>query len=161
MGDWLGDPIVIDPPEFNDQAAWKECRDEVDRCGGMTYEDGNPNWRAAFSADPGVCSCPCCGAMYWAWGRVQECRACHFRYPTDWWPMYSYGASAGRLGDKLDHLGSLGTYTSQQRMKHKYFRWAYENKPKGGIDGARLIKWREIFPEDAAIRFAAGQEDGT
>ena len=37
MGDtWMGEPEVIDPPNFSHEAAWKECRDYVDECGGLT-----------------------------------------------------------------------------------------------------------------------------
>jgi hypothetical protein len=59
--------------------------------GGMVYEDGEVNMRAAFGADPGCCSCPNCKQMFWSFGRVIECTECKFQFPTDWWPMYSYG----------------------------------------------------------------------
>lgn len=50
------DQIVIDPPDFDQSAAWDECRDFVDKCGGLQRKDGSTNWRAAFGADPGICS---------------------------------------------------------------------------------------------------------
>jgi len=35
------DPIVIDPPGFDQHAAWKECSEYVEKCGGMQHEDGD------------------------------------------------------------------------------------------------------------------------
>ena len=39
-------------------------------------EDGNVNWRAAFSADPGVIECPGCGIFLWREGTKVECPDC-------------------------------------------------------------------------------------
>ena len=116
----MDDPIVIDPPNFDPAAAWAECRAHVDQCGGLAHEDGSPNWNAAFGADPGICSCPACGEMYWAWGKVQRCK-CGFEYPTDWWPMYSWGVQATRsalLQQSKRH---------EQRMDHPYYRYGFEH----------------------------------
>lgn len=109
-------PIVIDPPNFDQDAAWKECNDFVEKCGGLSYPDGEPNMRAASGADPGCCSCPACGELYWAWGRRQRCVKCAFEYPTDWWPMYSWGSTAAKQ-DK--------PYKKDERMNHPYYRYGF------------------------------------
>lgn len=142
--DWIGDPLVIDPPGMDQQAAWDECKDYVDKCGGLSHEDGKPNWPAAFGADPGVCSCPVCNAMYWAWGRVQRCKRCGFEYPTDWWCMYSWGAQARQAGRTI-----FGRLTQERYDKHKYYRWAFDHSATPSMEAARVVAWQTIFPEDA------------
>ena len=138
---WMDDPDVIDPPAFDQEAAWKECRGYVDQCGGLSHEDGSPNWRAAFGADPGVCSCPACGAMYWAWGRRQRCKACKFEYETDWWPMYSYGARDGLGKGSAD-----GSVTRERRMRHPYYRYGFEHPTESPLSERDRIDWRSVFP---------------
>lgn len=96
----IDDPIVLDPPGFDTKAAWDECREYVEKCGGLSHEDGEPNWRAAFGADPGCCACPRCHESYWAWGRIQKCKKCGAEYETQWWAMLSWGVQAGRNADK-------------------------------------------------------------
>lgn len=123
------DPIVIDPPDFDQKAAWKECSDFVDECGGLSLSDGSPNWRAAFGADPGICSCPACGHHYWMWGRVQRCRDCGFEYPTDWWPMYSWGAQQLR----------------SKRMHHPYFKYGYEHPVADPWAERGKPEWRDAI----------------
>jgi hypothetical protein len=88
------DPIVLEPAGFTPEQGWAECEQYVKQCGGVTNKDGEVNWRAAFGADPGCCSCPACHVTYWAWGARVRCVRCAFEFPTDWWPMYSYGVSA-------------------------------------------------------------------
>lgn len=144
---WMGEPEVIDPPNFCHEAAWKECRDYVDQCGGLSNEDGSPNWRAAFGADPGCCSCPACGAMYWAWGRKQRCKRCQFEYESDWWPMYSYGARAG-LGQSV-----FGSVTHERRLYHPYYRYGFEHPTEKPWADRDKIDWRSVFPPTSgAIR---------
>lgn len=162
----MKDPIVIDPPNFDQKAAWNECREYVDKCGGLTDDDGEPNWRAAFGADPGCCSCPVCHEYYWQWGRVQKCVDCGFEYPVDWWPSYSEGVTAaswinGEIeinsdGRKRVLAGKIERHT--QRMHNPYYRHGFENKPPAEACGIKLmdyaqsIPWREIVrstPADA------------
>jgi hypothetical protein len=134
----MQDPIVIDPPNFDQQAAWKECEEYVEGCGGLAHEDGEPNWRAAFGADPGVCSCPACGEMYWQWGRRQLCVKCSFEYPTDWWPMYSWGSQAAHPQRKLP-LGA----THEKRMSHPYYRYGFEHHVADPWKEHDKPAWRE------------------
>ncbi len=141
----MKDPIVIDPPNFDQKAAWDECREYVGKCGGLSHEDGEPNLRAAFGADPGICSCPCCGEMYWAWGREQKCIDCGFAYPTDWWAMYSWGAQAAQHKDR-----NVASKTHAKYMGSKYYRWAFEHSATPSMEAAKVVAWRTIFPEDAA-----------
>lgn len=137
-------PNVIDPPGFDQKAAWQECRDYVEKCGGLTDENGEPNWRAAFGADPGLCSCPSCGETYWAWGRRQRCDRCGFEYPTDWWPMYSYGVQAAKTGDAR-HGNKMLMERHERRLDHPYYRYGFEHP----VDDAWLekdrINWRTVF----------------
>lgn len=113
-------PIVIDPHGF-------------DQAGGLAHEDGEPNWRAAFGADPGCCSCPACGETYWALGRRQRCVKCAFEYPTDWWPMYSWGSQAA---------GRKQVYQHAERMKHPYYRHGFENPVEDPWKEHHTEKWR-------------------
>lgn len=148
---WGGDPIVIDPPGFDPNAGWKEHSDYVEQCGGLTHEDGDVNWRAAFGADPGICSCPACHTMYWAFGRKQRCRACNFEYPTDAWPMYSYGVQAF---SRKNGGGKFAVHTSldqmhEERMSHPYYRYGFEHPPEEKADvhaEYKRINWRTVFP---------------
>lgn len=142
----MKDPIVIDPPGFDQSAAWKECSDEVDRCGGLE-RDGEVNWRAAFSADPGICSCPSCHTSFWAWGSVQKCTECGFEYPTDAWAMFSWGVQAAwnpelrREHPQLERL-------HQRRLEHAYYRYGFENPPPNGIKLFELFEandWRQML----------------
>lgn len=133
-------PIVLEPSTFDEDAAWQECREYVEKCGGLAHADGEPNWRAAFGADPGICSCPACHFNYWAWGRVQRCRQCGFEYPTDWWAMFSWGAQAFRGGIMRKSL------SHDDRLDHSYYRYGFENPPEGDISKAafKTLDWRTI-----------------
>lgn len=137
-------PIVIDPPNFDQDAAWQECRDYVDKCGGLVHEDGSTNWRAAFGADPGCCSCPACGETYWAWGRRQRCVKCAFEYPTGWWPMYSWGSSAANSHRRYKH---------DERMTHPYYRYGFEHPVQDPWKETKTEAWR------AAIRIAMSRKE--
>lgn len=48
------------------------------------YPDGEVNWKAAFSADPGVMSCPFCDETMWHEGVVVECVTCKQQFNTNW-----------------------------------------------------------------------------
>jgi hypothetical protein len=131
----MREPIVTDPLGFDIDAAWQECSQFVREEGGLTRKDGSTNWKAAFGADPGVCSCPCCGAMYWAWGNRQRCRDCDFEYPTDWWPMYSWGCQAAKSPHRYDH---------ERRMKHPYYRYGFENHVANAWENRLRVDWRSV-----------------
>jgi len=125
--------IVIDPPGFDEKAAWKECRDWQDSHGSNTMA-------AAFGADPGICSCPSCHEMYWAWGRRQRCVVCNFEYETDAWAMYSWGVQAKWRGKLYDH--------DKKRLKHPYFCYGFHNPPDRGTDlrsHYESMDWRTIM----------------
>ena len=150
----MKNPIVIDPPGFDQDAAWKECRDHVEKCGGIATDDGEVNWRAAFGADPGCCSCPACGEFYWAWGRKQRCASCGFEYETDWWPMYSYGCGDARrlngslAGPDRETNERLIRYTREQadrRMSHPYYRYGFEHPVADPWEEKGRIDWRAVM----------------
>lgn len=140
------DPIVIDPPNFDQKAAWAECAGYVEKCGGLSHEDGTLNMRAVSGADPGVCSCPACGTSYWCWGNVQRCRVCEFEYPTDWWPMYSWGAQAN-AGRK--HRGSW-PYKHDEHMKHPYYRYGFEHPSDDPWEECHTDAWRTAITKAMA-----------
>lgn len=143
----LLDPIVIEPAEFSTAAAWAECAKYVDDCGGLTHEDGEPNWMAAFGADPGVCSCPACHQKYWAWGTRQRCVTCGCEYPTDWWPMYSYGVSAATAAARgaQVHIGNNANLRAyhERRMSHPFYRYGFEHPVDDPWKEHDQIDWRQ------------------
>ena len=150
----MDNPIVIDPPNFDVGAGWKECRDYVDQCGGIQHADGEVNWRAAFGADPGCCSCPACNTYYWAFGRRQRCRQCGFEYETDAWPMFSYGVQdANRLSGKVKCLDDKANTRINDRiktalaekMRHPYYRYGFEHPCNDPWKEFHAIKWREVL----------------
>lgn len=129
----MRDPIVIDPPGFDSAAAWKECGDYVQQCGGIEHEDGTTNWRAAFGASPGICSCPSCHEDYWAWGRIHKCADCGFEYPTNAWAMFSWGVQAAWNREKFEQHRGLQTL-HEKRLSHPYYRYGFENPPPRDVD---------------------------
>lgn len=44
--------------------------------------DGNVNWKAACSADPGVIHCPTCETYFWREGVELECSSCGTHFQT-------------------------------------------------------------------------------
>lgn len=149
----MRDPKVIKPPGFDTQAAWQGCSAYVDKCGGMVHEDGEPNWRAAFGADPGCCSCPACGEMYWRWGTLVECLDCGFQFPTDWWAMYSWGVGSAKRAENPLPAASTKKFadylerTHNERLSHPYYRYGFENPVEDAWEMHDKIPWKEIFPE--------------
>ena len=158
------DPIVIDPPGFNPKDGWAECSEYVEKCGGLTDDDGEVNWRAAFGADPGICSCPNCHQAFWAWGRKVECTECHFQFPTNWWPEYSYGCQdAARLSWRIMLRDFLCLFHHQrwffcrrrlrigirerlsERLMHPYYRDGFEHPVADPWAEHEKINWREIL----------------
>lgn len=139
MSNWCGDPIVIDPPGFDVAAAWKECSDYVDRMRAVGRDIA-----AAHGADPGICSCPACETMHWAWGRRQRCTQCAFEYPTDWWPMYSAGVQAANSPKITTYNEALGRL-HQQRLAHPYYRYGLEHPVEDAWEERNRIDWRAVF----------------
>lgn len=146
------DPIVIDPPDFDQASAWAECNKWVEDCGGLSGCGGEPNWKAAFGADPGVCSCPACGEYYWCWGRMQRCIKCSFEYPTDAWPKYSAGVNARRRFDSpppaLSSPDIMNRFRARHArdMKHPYYRYGFEHPPDSAFDEFKRIDWKSVLP---------------
>lgn len=133
----MRNPIVIEPEGFTQDAAWGECREYVDKCGGLTHEGGEINWRAAAGADPGICSCPACGEMFWCWGSKQRCAVCGFEYPTDWWPMYSWGVQAAKNPKQK--------YKHEEYMQHPYYRYGFEHPVEDAWEQHDKIDWKSVF----------------
>jgi hypothetical protein len=147
----MRDPKVIEPAGFDPAAGWAECRAEVDKCGGIADADGNVNWRAAFSADPGCCSCPHCGEYYWSWGTLIECLDCGFQFPPDWWPMYSWGVQqANREKNPPPAFADsrMRAYIDaehKKRISHPYYRYGYEHPVPDPWKEHDKIPWREVL----------------
>lgn len=150
MSDIL-DPIILDPPGLTPEQGWTECDEYVEQCGGLTYSDGEPNWRAAFGADPGCCSCPACQQMYWAWGRKIQCVKCGFAFETDWWPMYSYGVREARRGSNVLAPGNDISVQRglrdlhRRRISHPFYRYGYEHPVEDPWNERHKIDWRAVL----------------
>ncbi len=142
--DGLHDPIVTDPVAMDIAAEWKECADYVEECGGVTSKNGEVNWRAAFGADPGVCSCPSCGRNHWAFGNRQRCTRCAFEYPTDWWPMYSYGVHAAQMHIPAGQVPFMATL-HVERMAHPYYRYGFEHPVENAWKEHDQIDWCSVL----------------
>lgn len=138
------DPIVLEPKGFDCAAGWKSCKDEVDRCGGIVDEDGEPNWRAAFSADPGVCHCPKCKAYYWAWGTLIQCRECDFIFPTNAWSMYAWGTQQHGRPEELTS-NPRWQKMHERRLAHPYYRFGFEHPTDNSWETYNNIQWGDIF----------------
>lgn len=132
------DPIVIKPVGFDVKAAWGECHKSVEDQGGLTYEDGEVNWGAAFSADPGLCSCPNCDQSYWQWGDVIKCSECEFVFPTNWWAIFSNGFHDGKR-KRVD------AHTSIHR-RNPYYAQAYDmdHGAQDAWNAKRSIDWKSV-----------------
>lgn len=142
------DPIVIEPPDFDQDAAWKGCQEHVEACGGLGHEDGSPNYMAAAGADPGGCGCPACGQDYWAWGKRQRCKKCGYEYPTDAWCMYSWGVQAAWAG-----RGRFPRYAG-----HPFYEYGYLNAPEsdsipefGLHDYYESLDWATLIPGSEGV----------
>jgi hypothetical protein len=133
----LYDPIVIQPPGFDQAKQWAKCNEAAKH---VERPDGEVNWKAAFSADPGVCSCPACRRMHWAWGSVQRCSGCGFEYPTGWWSMYAWGVAAAKRGDTDRGVSRL----HRERMSHLYYRYGYEHPVEDAWKEHDRIDWRTV-----------------
>jgi hypothetical protein len=152
----LMEPIIVEPAGLTPEQGWDECHRYVEQCGGLTHEDGEVNWRAAFGADPGICSCPSCHQKYWSWGTVQRCRQCGFQYPTDWWPMYSYGVSAATAVERgakvhIEVSEALRDLHERRMASHAYYRYGYEHPVKDAWAEHERIDWRAVFPQVSGV----------
>lgn len=146
----IKDPIIIDPPGDTAEAGWRECQSYVEKVGGMVYPDGEVNMRAAFGADPGCCSCPNCGQMFWAFGRIIKCTECEFEFPTDWWGMYSYGVNASRPDPPyvagLSQNARAGlAQMHQDRLSHPYYKYGFEHPVTDAWEEHDKLPWKEII----------------
>ena len=138
------DPVVIDPPGVSVPEEWNKCAEFVEQCGGVTAPDGEVNWRAAFGADPGVCTCPACGVYYWSFGNRQRCAKCGFEFPVDWWSMYSWGVSATRQAKLFEtHPGLANLH--QRRLAHPYYRYGFEHPVGDAWKEHDKIAWRDVL----------------
>ena len=133
--DFQGDPIVIDPPGFDVEASWRATQAYVDR-----MHAAGRDFAAAAGADPGICSCPKCRVMYWAFGRRQRCRKCGFEYPTDAWPMYSWGVQASQRPDLA--------YRHEERLGHPYYRYGFEHPVEEAFEEFDRIDWQSVMVDN-------------
>ncbi len=147
------DPIVIDPPGFDAKAAWTECSEYVEQCGGLTHEDGEVNWRAAFGADPGCNTCPACREYYWSWGRCQRCAKCGFEFPVDWWPKYSEGVSDGNRANgshacadpaDTERMRQWSVNRSKHMKSHPYYQYGFLHPVKDAWKEHDAIDWKAV-----------------
>lgn len=148
------EPVIIDPPELTPEIGWASCQKEVEKCGGVIDDDGEVNWRAAFSADPGITSCPKCRAQHWAWGRIVQCARCAFQFPTNWWPMYSYGvnaATAEERGAKI-HIGNHDGLRRlhKSRLNDPFYRYGFEHPVENAWAEHERIDWEAVTRPTAA-----------
>jgi hypothetical protein len=150
----IHDPIIIEPAGYTPEQGWKECRDYVERCGGLAHPDGEPNVRAAAGADPGCCSCPNCKRYFWAFGQIIQCTECGFQFNSDWWPMYSYGVSDAKTlsGDRVfpDESFRLRLIDGirermPQRIQHPYYRYGFEHPVEDAWAEHDRLPWKEIM----------------
>ena len=148
----IKDPIVVDPPGFDCAAGWKECGEYVEKCGGLVRNDGELNWRAAFGADPGCCTCPACHQSFWSWGRLIECTECHFRFPPNWWGLYSDGVNQRNRELRptpymLDPANAAFcdwlTRSRDKRLASPYYRYGYEHPVPDAWQEHDKIDWRK------------------
>ncbi len=155
----IKDPIIIDPPGLTPKQVWDECKSYVESVGGMVHEDGEVNLRAAAGADPGCCSCPNCGQYFWNCGRIIECTECQFQFPTDWWPMYSYGVGDKRTlsnperfpDPNFRNLMIMGIEERMpERIKHPYYRYGFEHPVESAWEQHDKLPWREIMAPSKA-----------
>lgn len=88
-------PIIIEGLPFDWDAGGQAAANAVG-------DDGEINWGCAFSADPGVVSCPCCGQKHWREGTIVECWRCGKRWRVE--PDLNLKKAAHRiLGLKSDY----------------------------------------------------------
>ena len=62
-------PIILEGKGFDWDKGQKASEHVMD-------DEGNVNWYAAFSADPGVMKCPKCGVYLWNEGTKVRCPDC-------------------------------------------------------------------------------------
>lgn len=152
----IKDPIVIDPAGYDPAKGWGECKEFVEQCGGLAYSDGEPNWRAAFGADPGCCTCPNCHQYFWAFGKRLRCTECGFEFPTDWWGMYSYGVNASKpdppyVADLPRDARARLDQLHQDRLSHPYYRYGFEHSVDNAWEEHDKLPWKEIMNEKETV----------
>lgn len=136
--------LIISPPELTANKVWDECEEHVKKHGIDTP-------RGAAGADPGLCSCPNCQQDYWCIGHIIQCTECGFKFPTDAWAEFSWGAQARARGD-VDYV------TKARVARHPYFAYGYNNTFDGerreGFDFYRLFKrldWKNIVGDVESV----------
>ena len=138
MSKFLGDPIVTIPADFNILDAWRGCQTYVTKMRAAGRETA-----ASFGADPGICSCPVCGASYWAWGLRQKCKQCEFEYPTDWWTMYAWGV-AFATAPRWVHESEGCQREHEKRLAHPYYRYGVSHPVADAWEERLEIDWRLV-----------------
>jgi hypothetical protein len=144
MSTFQGDPIVIAPDGFSLHTAWRECTDYVTR-----MREAGREVAASFGADPGICSCPMCGASYWAWGLAQRCKVCQFEYPTDWWTMYAWGVAAANPPAWVRKSSSCQA-EHRKRLAHPFYRYGFEHPVEDPWEERGRIDWRSVLATGGA-----------
>lgn len=113
-------PEVIDPPNF-------------------TFHDDD---------DPGVCSCPTCGAFYELAGRVIRCE-CGFSFPTDWWPQYSRGCQDGmRVLAGAEVSGGM----RRRSAHHPYYRRGFNLPAEDPWKVKGFVDWKSVVGPMQSLR---------
>jgi hypothetical protein len=140
------DPIIVDsePPDVD--KIWKDCSEASNH---VMREDGTVNYRAAACADPGVTTCPACGRYHWNIGRWHKCTNCEFVYPTDAWPMFSWGVvEARRRKSRQPPCPGLDRL-AEKRMAHPYYKFGFDHADTVHGDDLHMffltIDWRKAM----------------
>jgi hypothetical protein len=150
----IKDPIIIDPPGYTADKGWQECQSYVESVGGPTHSDGEPCIMAAAGADPGCCTCPNCHQYFWAFGRRIRCTECGFEFPTDWWPMYSYGTQHSRRlsgavvcpnPDDNRRMLAYVSAKSEEMKKHPYYRYGFDHPVGDPWEAHDKLPWQDIM----------------
>jgi hypothetical protein len=143
----MKEPIILKPEGMTPESGWKECEEYVKKCGGCVHEDGSVNWRAAFGADPGVCTCPRCAVMLSAWGTRIECPDCHFQFPTHWWSQYACGVHAAKMLAKKDIDKNMQNYYAKKMADNclcQYFMHGFNNPVDDAWEEHGKIDWEAV-----------------
>lgn len=75
------------------------------------------------------------------WGRRQRCRVCGFEYPTDWWPMYSWGSQAAYRRDS-------DPYKHDVRLRHPYYRYGYMHPVEDPWKERGTVEWQKAVRKE-------------
>lgn len=153
----MKNPIVL-WPKTTPEEVFKDCEKWVEDHGGLSHSDGSPNLMAAAGADPGCCKCPSCKEFHWSLGIIHQCPTCGFIYPSDWWPMYSFGCAAGRRKGKTAETPyeKILEKSDLRRRGHPYYDYGYNNPSFYPCDTRNEIDWKQAV----GLCYIAGGELG-